>query len=189
VIFIGTKSFQRWDFYIKTLNGASMTRLSSDEFHRKVRASLITIIFEDDVDIYFARQLVFECLAEAKENVPQDVKIAMGPITTARGEIYQFTLDGKMPEDPQKKKEYLTKLIRLQEWVVNPLLKSTPGVNEVNSFGGYYKHYQVIVAPEKLVKYNLSIEAVFLQSKRTIRMPADILLNIMQINTLSAGSA
>ena len=127
----------------------------------KFGLSLVTIVFEDNVDIYFARQLVFERLAEAKENVPDGVEVAMGPIATAMGEIYQFTLDGKMPDEPQQKKEYLSELRTLQEWVVNPLLKSVPGVNEVNSFGGYFKQYDVVVSPDKLLKYNLSLNDVF----------------------------
>lgn len=127
----------------------------------KFGLSLITIVFEDNVDIYFARQLVFERIAEAKENVPKNVEIAMGPVATAMGEIYQFTLEGKMPGDEQKKKEYLCELRTLEEWVVNPLLKSVNGVNEINSFGGYFKQYRVIVSQEKLLKYGLSVDAVF----------------------------
>lgn len=127
----------------------------------KFGLSLVTIVFEDDVDIYFARQLVFERLGEAKENVPKGVEITMGPIATVMGEIYQFTLEGKIPDDQQKKKEYLTELRTLQEWVVNPLLKNIPGVNEINSFGGYFKQYQVVVAPEKLLKYEITIEDVY----------------------------
>ncbi len=77
------------------------------------------------------------------------------------GEIYQFTLDGKMPDDPQKKIEYLTDLRTIQEWTVNPLLKSVPGVNEINSFGGYFKQYQVIVSPDRLLKHGISVDQVY----------------------------
>jgi heavy metal efflux system protein len=127
----------------------------------KFGLSLVTIVFEDDVDIYFARQLVFERLAEARENVPKGVEVALGPIATAMGEIYQFTLQGKIPDDPQKKRNYLTNLRTIQEWTVSPLLKSVPGVNEINSFGGYFKQYQVVVFPERLLKYNVSIGQVY----------------------------
>lgn len=127
----------------------------------KFGLSLITIVFEDDVDIYFARQLVFERLAEAKENVPEGVEISMGPIATAMGEIYQFTLEGSVPSDPLQKKSYLTELRTLQEWIINPLLKSVPGVNEINSFGGYFKQYDVVIAPDKLLKFNISVDDVF----------------------------
>lgn len=127
----------------------------------KFGISLVTIVFNDNVDIYFARQLVFERLSEARQNLPAGVEVSMGPIATAMGEIYQFTLDGKVPSDPQKKKEYLTNLRTLQEWVVNPLLKSVPGVNEINSFGGYFKQYDVVVSPDRLIKYNLTVDNVF----------------------------
>jgi heavy metal efflux system protein len=127
----------------------------------KFGLSLVTIVFEDNVDIYFARQLVFERLAEARETVPKGVEVAMGPIATAMGEIYQFTLDGPMPADPRKKIEYLTHLRTIEEWTVTPLLKSLPGVNEINSFGGYFKEYQVIVSPEKLLKHSLSIDQIY----------------------------
>jgi cobalt-zinc-cadmium resistance protein CzcA len=127
----------------------------------KFGISLVTVVFKDNVDIYFARQLVFERLSEAKENLPEGVEVSMGPIATAMGEIYQFTLEGNVPADPLKKKEYLTNLRTLQEWVVNPLLKSVPGVNEINSFGGYFKQYDVIVAPDRLIKYDLTVDNVF----------------------------
>ncbi|MGE5410582.1 MAG: efflux RND transporter permease subunit [Clostridiales bacterium] len=127
----------------------------------KFGLSIVTVIFDDDVDIYFARQLVFERLAEAKEVVPKGVQVSMGPIATAMGEIYQFTLQGNMPSDPLKKKDYLTNLRTLEEWVVDPLLKSVPGVNEINSFGGYFKQYQVIVQPEKLLQYDVTLDEVF----------------------------
>ncbi len=127
----------------------------------KFGLSIVTIIFKDNVDIYFARQLVFERLGEAKESVPKGVEVEMGPIATVMGEIYQYTLEGKMPKDSLKQVEYLTKLRTLQEWTITPLLKNIPGVNEINSFGGYFKQYQVIISPEKLLKYSLSVQDVF----------------------------
>jgi cobalt-zinc-cadmium resistance protein CzcA len=127
----------------------------------KFGLSIVTIIFKDDVDIYFARQLVFERLAEARENVPKGVEVAMGPIATAMGEIYQYTLEGEMPKDSLQKISYLTNLRTIQEWIITPQLKNVPGVNEINSFGGYFKQYQVIVSPEKLLKYALTADEVY----------------------------
>lgn len=126
----------------------------------KFGLSIVTLVFKDDVDLYFARQLVFERLSEAREGVPKGVEVAMGPIATAMGEIYQYTLEGEMPEDPAQKTAYLTGLRTIQEWVVTPQLKKVPGVNEINSFGGYFKQYQVIVSPEKLVKYGVTVDDV-----------------------------
>ncbi len=127
----------------------------------KFGLSIVTIVFKDNVDVYFARQLVFERLAEAREQVPGGVDIAMGPIGTAMGEIYQYTLEGEMPADPQQKIAYLTNLRTIQEWVVTPQLKSVAGVNEVNSFGGYFKQYQVIVSPEHLLRHAVTVDDVY----------------------------
>lgn len=127
----------------------------------KFGLSIITIVFKDNVDIYFARQLVFERLAEARENVPKGVEIEMGPIASVMGEIYQYTLEGKMPVDSLSRVAYLTELRTLQEWVLTPQLKSIEGVNEINSFGGYFKQYQVLVNPEKLLKYSVTAEEVY----------------------------
>jgi cobalt-zinc-cadmium resistance protein CzcA len=127
----------------------------------KFGLSIVTIVFKDNVDIYFARQLVFERLAEAREKVPKGVEVAMGPIGTAMGEIYQYTLEGEMPKDPLQKIVYLTNLRTIQEWIITPQLKSVAGVNEINSFGGYFKEYQVIVSPEKLLKYAAAVDDVY----------------------------
>jgi len=127
----------------------------------KFGLSIVTIVFKDNVDIYFARQLVFERLAEAREKVPKGVEIAMGPIGTAMGEIYQYTLEGKMPEDPLQKISYLTNLRTIQEWIITPQLKNVAGVNEINSFGGYFKQYQVIVSPERLLKHAVTVDDVY----------------------------
>jgi cobalt-zinc-cadmium resistance protein CzcA len=127
----------------------------------KFGLSVVTIVFKDNVDIYFARQLVFQRLEEAKVNIPESTSISMGPIATAMGEIYQYTLEGKAPTDPEKRIQYLAELRTLQEWIVTPLLKGVAGVNEINSFGGYFKQYQVLVNPAKLVAHDLSLEDVY----------------------------
>jgi heavy metal efflux system protein len=127
----------------------------------KFGLSIVTIVFKDNVDLYFARQLVFEKLGEAKENVPKGVEVSLGPIATAMGEIYQYTLEGKIPSDSLSKIAYLTNLRTIQEWIITPQLKSVAGVNEINSFGGYFKEYQVIVSPDKLLKYDLTAEEVY----------------------------
>jgi heavy metal efflux system protein len=127
----------------------------------KFGLSVVTIVFKDNVDIYFARQLVFQKLEEAKADVPSSVKVDMGPIATAMGEIYQYTLESTPPRDPEQRIKYLTDLRTLQEWVVTPLLKGVEGVNDINSFGGYFKQYQVVVNPVKLIAYRLSLDDVY----------------------------
>ncbi|MDK9699008.1 MAG: CusA/CzcA family heavy metal efflux RND transporter [bacterium] len=127
----------------------------------KFGLSVVTIVFQDDADLYFVRQLVFERLAEAKTSLPDGVEVEMGPVATAMGEIYQYTLDGNVPSDSVELKKYLTDMRTLQEWVIAPLLKSVPGISEINSFGGYFKQYQIIVQPEKLLGYNLTLDDVY----------------------------
>jgi len=120
--------------------------------------SVITAVFEDGVDIYFARQNVHERLSEALDTMPPGVETTMGPVSTAMGEIYQYTLEGPIPGDEAGRIEYLTNLRTIQDWTLAPMLKSVPGVNEINSFGGYIRQYQVMADPDKLLKYDLSLD-------------------------------
>lgn len=120
----------------------------------KAGLSQVVVIFEDDVDIYFARQLVFERLAVAKQNLPAGFEPEMGPISTGLGEIYQYTLEADpIIADP-------TELRSLQDWVIKPQLSTVQGVTEINSFGGLVKQYQVVVEPDKLLKYKISLNEV-----------------------------
>lgn len=127
----------------------------------KYGLSVVTLVFADNVDIYFARQLVFERLTAAKEKLPEGITTEMGPIATAMGEIYQYTLRGPVPQDPDQRVRYLTELRTLQDWVITPILKGVPGVSEINSFGGYLKQYHVVLDPQKLITYKLSVQQVY----------------------------
>ncbi len=118
----------------------------------KAGLSQVVIIFEDGVDTYWTRQIVFERLSMAREQLPPDVEPELGPISTGLGEILQYTLDG----DGQSAMELRT----VQDWIVAPLFRPIPGVNEVNSFGGEVKQYQVLISPEKLLKYKLTVNDV-----------------------------
>lgn len=118
----------------------------------KAGLSQVVILFEEGVDTYWTRQLVFERLSLAREQLPPHVEPELGPISTGLGEILQYTLDGEGKSAME--------LRTLQDWIVAPLLKPIPGVNEVNSFGGEVKQYQVLVSPEKLVKYDLTVTDV-----------------------------
>jgi heavy metal efflux system protein len=118
----------------------------------RAELSQVVVVFEDGVDTYWTRQIVFERLAAVREGLPPGVEPELGPISTGLGEIFQYTLDGDglSPMD----------LRTIQDWIVAPLLKPVPGVNEVNSFGGQVKQYQVLVRPERLVKYGLSVREI-----------------------------
>ena len=141
-----------------TLRG--LPRLTQLRSISRFGLSVITVVFDDRTDIYFARQQVFERLYEAREKVPPEIEITMGPIATAMGEIYQYTLEGPEPEKAEDLVSYLTELRSLQDWLVSPLLKSVPGVSEVNSFGGYLRQYLVLVNPDRLLKYDLTLDEV-----------------------------
>ena len=114
--------------------------------------SLVVVIFEDDADVYQARDMVFQRLMHAAEGLPEGVEPEMGPISTGLGEVYQYTLHSEHHDAME--------LRSLQDWVVAPLLRSLPGVNEVNSFGGFVKQVHVQARPSDLLKYGLTIQEV-----------------------------
>jgi len=139
---------------------SGLPRLVELRSRSKAALSLITVVFEDGVDIYFARQLVLERLIEAKEKLPLNAEPALGPVSTGLGEIYQYTLESPQPGHAEGP-EHLMELRTYQDWMVRPILKSVPGVADVNSFGGFVRQYQVIVDPDKLRKFGLSLRDVF----------------------------
>jgi heavy metal efflux system protein len=126
----------------------------------KYGLSVVTVVFDDDVDIYFARQLVFERLGEVNNRIPPGLHAEMGPVATAMGEVYQFTLAGPASSDPAQRMREETQLRTLVDWTIAPLLKAIPGVNEINAFGGYLKQYQIAVSPQLLQKYGLTVNDV-----------------------------
>ncbi|MEW6747605.1 MAG: CusA/CzcA family heavy metal efflux RND transporter [Planctomycetota bacterium] len=120
----------------------------------KFGLSVVTVVFEEGSDIYWARQLVAERLTQAREQIPEGYgEPEMGPISTGLGEIYQFEVKGQ-GYTPMQLREIL-------DWNINYQLRSVPGIVEVNSFGGELRTYQVSLVPEKLVVYGLSASDVF----------------------------
>lgn len=123
--------------------------------------SLITLVFTDDTDVYFARQLVMERMLDVTHSMPEGVTPTLGPVSTGLGEVYQYTLD---KEDDGKRaltKEELMRRREVQDWVVRPLLRGIPGVAEINSQGGYVKQYQVLVNPDRMHHYHISLKEIF----------------------------
>ncbi len=123
--------------------------------------SLITLVFTDETDVYFARQLVLERLIEAGGRLPAGVTPVLGPVSTALGEVYQYTLE--RPDDGQREltREELIERRIAQDWVVRPLLRSISGVAEINSTGGYVRQYQALVDPDRLRYYKVTIQDVW----------------------------
>jgi len=126
----------------------------------KPALSLITLVFTDETDVYFARQLVMERLLEISGRLPAGVTPVLGPVSTALGEVYQYTLERPDDGDRALTREELIERRTAQDWVVRPLLRSIPGVAEINSTGGLVRQYQVLADPAKLRYYNASLADV-----------------------------
>ncbi|MCC6369803.1 MAG: CusA/CzcA family heavy metal efflux RND transporter [Bacteroidia bacterium] len=121
--------------------------------------SLVTIVFNDATDIYWARQQVAERLQNVQARIPAGVGIPeLGPVTTGLGEIYQYVV---RPKEGFEKKFNTTELRTIQDWIVRRQLLGVKGVAEVSSFGGTLKQYEIGVDPNKLKSFNLTITDVF----------------------------
>ncbi|WP_079434733.1 efflux RND transporter permease subunit [Zoogloea sp. LCSB751] len=123
--------------------------------------SLITLVFTDATDVYFARQLVMERLLEVGSRMPEGVVPVLGPVSTGLGEVYQYTLDHPDDGNRELTEKELTERRIAQDWVVRPLLRSIPGVAEINSQGGYARQYQVLVNPDRLRHYQITVRDVY----------------------------
>ncbi len=119
----------------------------------KAGLSLVSVVFEDTVDIYFARQLVLERLQVARERIPPGMgDPEMGPITTGLGQIYRYVLSGEGMNSME--------LRTINDWLVKVQLRTVPGVADVLSFGGNVRQYQVQVDPDRLLKFGLTLDDV-----------------------------
>ena len=121
--------------------------------------SVVTIVFKDNIDIYWARQQVSERLTEAKTIIPNGVGTPqLAPVTTGLGEIYQYVLHTKKGFE---KKYNVMELRTIQDWIVRRQLLGTAGVADISSFGGYLKQYEIALSPDKLRSMNISLSEVF----------------------------
>ncbi|MFV8326942.1 CusA/CzcA family heavy metal efflux RND transporter [Flavobacterium sp. ZS1P14] len=121
--------------------------------------SVITVVFDDDVNIYFARQLISERLKEAISQIPQGIGTPeLGPVSTGLGEVYQYILH---PKKGSEKKYSAMDLRSMQDWIVARQLNGTPGIAEINSFGGKLKQYEVGVNPNRLKAMGVTIPDIF----------------------------
>ncbi|MBZ0093231.1 MAG: CusA/CzcA family heavy metal efflux RND transporter, partial [Sulfuricellaceae bacterium] len=137
---------------------AAMAGLAGVEEIRSVSLfglSYVSVYFKDNVDIYFARRLVGEKLLEAKNIIPQGYgEPSLGPNTSGLGQVFWYTI-----ETADKKLSEMD-LRTLQDWNVRLVLRTAPGVDDVSSWGGQEKQYQVLINPQKLIKYGLSFKTV-----------------------------
>jgi len=151
---------QRVTFPIET----AMAGLPNLQYTRSVSRyglSQVTIIFSDDTDIYFARQLVNERLSSARSNLPRLLEPELGPIATGLGEIFMFTVDAE-PGAVNKDGSLVTPtdLRSVHDWIIRPQLLRVPGVVEVNPIGGYKREILVAFEPEKLLAFKLTQQDV-----------------------------
>jgi len=151
---------QRVTFVVETAL-ASIPKLDYTRSLSRYGLSQVTVVFEEDTDIYFARQLINERLQQIKDALPEGLNPEMGPIATGLGEIFMYIVEA----DPKIKKKdgsaYTTMdLLTLQEWVILPQLRNIKGVIEVNSIGGYEKQFHVLPYPDRLLSYDLTIHNV-----------------------------
>ena len=121
--------------------------------------SVVTIVFKDNIDVYWARQQVNERLTEIQGQIPPGVGLPkLAPITTGLGEIYQYVIHAL----PGYEKKYTSMDLRtIQDWIVRRQLLGTEGVADVSSYGGYLKQYEIAVNTDKLRSFNLSVSDIF----------------------------
>ena len=121
--------------------------------------SVITAVFDDKVDIYFARQLINEKLKEAEEKIPEGIGTPeLAPVSTGLGEVYQYIIH---PKKGSENKYTAMDLRTMQDWIVARQLYGTPGIADVNSFGGQLKQYEVAVNPDRMIAMGISIPEIF----------------------------
>jgi len=170
--------------------------------------SQVVVIFEDHVDTYFARQLVFERLAGAARHLPEGTEPELGPISTGLGEIYQYSVEAgfycpdhketwshsegtcsRCGRELKKSDATLMDLRTIQDWLISPQLRRLPGVNEVNSHGGFVKQYHVIADPVLLIKFDISLRDIMdaLQANNANVGAGFIVKDWEQINVISRG--
>ena len=147
---------QRVTFPIET----AMAGLPNLEYTRSISRyglSQVTVIFKDNTDIYFARQLVNERLGNVRSRLPDGLESELGPIATGLGEIFMFTVDaepGATGEDGQEITP--TDLRSVHDWIIRPQLLRVPGVVEVNPIGGFKREIQIALEPEKMLAHGVT---------------------------------
>ncbi len=143
------------------LNG--LPRVAEVRSTSKYAFATLTVVFEDDVDLYFARTLVSERLQRVRDELPTGVRAELGPLSGATSEIYLYTVEGG-GLDPMQ-------LRTLHDRVIRPQLRSVPGVAEINAFGGLVRQIQVILSVTRLASYRLSVHDVIAAVETNSRIP------------------
>ena len=153
---------QEVEQYITTPIEMSLSNIPEITERRSISRSglsVITLVFKDDADIYWAREQVSQQLKEAEEQIPKgEAKVGMAPISTGLGEIFHYTI---RPAKGYEDKFTLTDLRTIQDWIVRKQLAGTEGVAEVNGWGGFVKQYEVAIDADKLNSANVTIPELY----------------------------
>jgi cobalt-zinc-cadmium resistance protein CzcA len=148
---------QRVTYPLETVM-AGLPNLQQTRSLSRYGLSQVTVIFKEDTDIFFARQLVNERITQARDKLPAGLTPEMGPIATGLGEIYLWTVEASAEARKPDGSTYTdTDLREIQDWVIKPQLRNVPGVTEINSIGGYVKEYQIAPNPERLASLGVSL--------------------------------
>ena len=154
------ESEQRVTYPIETAL-AGLPRLDYTRSLSRYGLSQVTVVFEDGTDLYFARQQVAERLQQIRSQIPEGLEPEMGPISTGLGEIFMYTIDAA-PEavKPDGTPWTATDLRTLQDWVIRPQMRNTPGVTEVNTIGGFERQIHITPDPSRLVALGFTLQDI-----------------------------
>ena len=137
---------------------ANIPRIQERRSISRSGLSVITLVFDDAADIYWARSQVSQVVEQLEKELPKNAETEMGPIATGLGEIYHYTIRAK---EGYEHKYSLTQLRTMQDWIVRKQLSGTPGVAEVSGWGGYVKQYEVAINTDQLNASGVSVSEVF----------------------------
>ena len=137
---------------------ANIPRIQERRSISRSGLSVITLVFDDAADIYWARSQVSQVVEQLEKELPKNTETEMGPIATGLGEIYHYTIRAR---EGYEHKYSLTQLRTMQDWIVRKQLSGTPGVAEVSGWGGYVKQYEVAINTDQLNASGVSVSEVF----------------------------
>lgn len=156
---LGATDIERLITFPVELANSNISGLKEIRSFSRFGLSLVTIVFNDGVNVYWARQQVAERLQQVQNEIPQGIgQPVMGPVTTGLGEIYQYVVKAKKGYE---NKYNSMDLRTIQDWMVRRQLLGVKGIADVSSFGGHLKQYEIAVEPSKLKSYNITINDVF----------------------------
>jgi cobalt-zinc-cadmium resistance protein CzcA len=151
---------QRVTYLIETAM-AGLPKLDNTRSLSRYGLSQVTIVFKDDTDIFFARQMVNERIQEVKSQLPPGLEPTMGPVATGLGEIYMYTVDARPGAKKPDGSSYSAMDLRtVHDWIVRPQLRQVPGITEINTIGGYEKQVHVTPDPARLLSFRLALRDV-----------------------------